>query len=68
MNNFLVEEIDRIIKATPNNAATIELSSVIFCLGRDAENEEEYDDAFAKRLQAGATPRSTTPLAIPSDL
>ena len=51
MNNFLVEEIERIIKATPNNEATIELSSVIFCLGRDAENEEEYDYAFSKLLE-----------------
>ena len=51
MNSFLVEEIERIIKATPNNEATIELSSVIFCLGRDAENEEEYDYAFSKLLE-----------------
>ena len=50
MNNFLVEDIERIIKAVPDNETTIELSSIIFCLGRDAENEEEYDYAFSKLI------------------
>lgn len=51
MNNFLVEDIERILKAVRDNETTIELSSVIFCLGRDVENEEEYDYAFSKLLE-----------------
>ena len=43
MNNFLVEEIEQVIKSVSNKEVSPELSSVIFCLGRDAENEEEYD-------------------------
>ena len=51
MNNFLVEEIERVIKSVSNKEVSPELSSVIFCLGRDAENEEEYDYAFSKLLE-----------------
>ena len=51
MNNFLVEDIERVITTVPDNETSIELSSVIFCLGRDAENEEEYDYAFSKLLE-----------------
>ena len=50
VNNFLVEDIERVITTVPDNETSIELSSVIFCLGRDAENEEEYDYAFSKGL------------------
>ena len=51
MNNFLVEEIEQVIKSVSNKEISPELSSVIFCLGRDAENEEEYDYAFSKLLE-----------------
>lgn len=51
MNNFLTEEIEGIIESVPDTETTIELSSVIFCLGRDAENEEEYDYAFSKLIE-----------------
>ena len=51
MNNFRVEEIDQVITSVPDDAITPNLSSVIFCLGRDAENEEEYDYAFSKLLE-----------------
>ena len=51
MNNFSVEEIEQVITAVPNEEITPELSSVIYCLGRDAENEEEYDYAFSKLLE-----------------
>ena len=51
VNNFLVEDIERVITTVPDNETSIELSSVIFCLGRDAENEEEYDYAFSKLLE-----------------
>jgi hypothetical protein len=51
MNDFLVEDIERVITTVPDNETSIELSSVIFCLGRDAENEEEYDYAFSKLLE-----------------
>ena len=51
MNNFRVEEIDQVITSVTDDAITPELISVIFCLGRDAENEEEYDYAFSKLLE-----------------
>ena len=51
MNNFRVEEIDQVITSVPDEEITSELISVIFCLGRDAENEEEYDYAFSKLLE-----------------
>ncbi len=51
MNNFLVEEIEQVINSVPNNEVSPELCSVIYCLGRDAENEEEYDYAFSKLLE-----------------
>ena len=51
MNNFLVEEIEQVIKSVSSKEVSPELSSVIFCLGRDAENEEEYDYAFSKLLE-----------------
>ena len=51
VNNFLVEDIERVMTTVPDNETSIELSSVIFCLGRDAENEEEYDYAFSKLLE-----------------
>ena len=51
MNNFLVEEIEQVIDSVPNREVTPELCSVIFCLGRDAENEEEYDYALSKLLE-----------------
>lgn len=47
MNNFKLNEIESVIKSTPDDAFTKELSSVIFSLGRDAENEEEYDYALS---------------------
>lgn len=51
MNNFLAEDIEQVMTTVPDNETSIELSSVIFCLGRDAENEEEYDYAFSKLLE-----------------
>ena len=51
MKGFLSEEIERIIKSVPNKEISPELSSIIYCLGRDAENEEEYDYAFSKLLE-----------------
>ena len=48
MNNFHVEEIEHIISSTTDTEFSPELASVIFSLGRDAENEEEYDYAFEK--------------------
>ena len=51
MNSFLVKEIEQVITAVPNEEITPELSSVIYCLGRDAENEEEYDYAFSKLIE-----------------
>ena len=51
MNSFLVKEIEQVITAVPNEEITPELSSVIYCLGRDAENEEEYNYAFSKLLE-----------------
>ena len=51
MNNFRVEEIEQVITSVPDEEITSELISVIFCLGRDAENEEEYDYAFSKLLE-----------------
>ena len=47
MNNFKLNEIESVIKSTPDDALTKELSSVIFSLGRDAENEEELDYALS---------------------
>ena len=41
MNNFRVEEIEQVITSVPDEEITSELISVIFCLGRDAENEEK---------------------------
>ena len=51
MNNFFAEDIERVMTTVPDNETSIELSSVILCLGRDAENEEEYDYAFSKLLE-----------------
>ena len=47
MNGFLKEKIENIINST-DTELTPELAGVIFSLGRDAENEEEYDYAFEK--------------------
>ena len=47
MKNFKLNEIESVIKSTPDDAFTKELSSVKFSLGRDAENEEEYDYALS---------------------
>ena len=47
MNGFLIEKIENIINST-DTELTPELAGVIFSLGRDAENEEEYDYAFEK--------------------
>lgn len=43
MNNFCINEINSIINSTMDKGLQPELASVIFSLGRDAENEEEYD-------------------------
>ncbi len=50
MNSFHVEEIERIIKAVreDEDGDCDGLYSVIYSLGRDAENKEEYDFAFSK--------------------
>lgn len=48
MNGFLREKIEHIINSTSDTELTPELAGVIFSLGRDAENEEEYDYAFEK--------------------
>ncbi len=50
MNNFKLDEIEYIINNVPNNKYTQELSSVIFSLGRDIENAEEYDYALSKLI------------------
>lgn len=51
MNHFFEKEIDRIIESVPDKEITPELSSVIYCLGRDVDNEEEYDYAFCKLVK-----------------
>ena len=47
MNGFLIEKIENIINST-DAELTPELAGAIFSLGRDVENEEEYDYAFEK--------------------
>ena len=47
MNGFLIEKIENIINSA-DAKLTPELAGAIFSLGRDAENEEEYDYAFEK--------------------
>ena len=51
MNNFHTEEIERVISSTTDKGIAPELASVIFSLGRDAENEEEYDFALSKLME-----------------
>ena len=51
MNNFLVSEIEQIVKSAADKESNPALFSVIYCLGRDAETEEEYDYAFSKLLK-----------------
>lgn len=51
MNNFETDTIEKII-AEYNDSKNIEkLCGVIFSLGRDAENDEEYDYALKKLVQ-----------------
>ena len=51
LNGFHVEEIERIISGATEGELSHELSSVVYSLGRDVENEEEYDYAFSKLLE-----------------
>ena len=51
MNNFLVSEIEQIVKSAADKEPNPALFSVIYCLGRDVETEEEYDYAFSKLLE-----------------
>lgn len=51
MNNFSVAEIEQIIQSVSDKETNPEIFSIIYCLGRDAENEEEYDYAFSKLLE-----------------
>ena len=49
MNNFNVSEIEKLLNASDyedSSKINPELYSVIYSLGRDAENEEEYQYAF----------------------
>jgi hypothetical protein len=51
MNDFCINEINSIINSTMDKGLQPELASVIFSLGRDAENEEEYDFAISKLME-----------------
>jgi hypothetical protein len=51
MNDFCINEINNIINSTMDKGLQPELASVIFSLGRDAENEEEYDFALSKLME-----------------
>jgi hypothetical protein len=51
MNDFCINEINSIINSTMDKGLQPELASVIFSLGRDAENEEEYDFALSKLME-----------------
>ena len=51
MNNFCINEINSIMNSTTDKELTSEIASVIFSLGRDAENEEEYDFALSKLME-----------------
>ena len=51
MNDFCINEINSIINSTMDKGLQPELATVIFSLGRDAENEEEYDFAISKLME-----------------
>lgn len=46
MNRFHTQEIERVVSEAQNGPIPEELSGIIYSLGRDAENDEEYDYAF----------------------
>lgn len=46
MNMFHTQEIERIISTASGEEMSPHLSGVIYSLGRDAENDEEYEYAF----------------------
>lgn len=51
MNNFFINEINRVMASTIDKGLTPELASVIFSLGRDSECDEEYDFALSKLME-----------------
>ena len=46
MIHFFTDEIEQVINSVPDTEITPELSAVIYSLGRDAENKEDYEYAF----------------------
>ena len=46
MIHFFTDEIEQVINSVPDTDITPELSAVIYSLGRDAENKEDYEYAF----------------------
>lgn len=46
MIHFFTDEIEQVINSVPDTEITPELSAVIYGLGRDAENKEDYEYAF----------------------
>ncbi len=46
MNNFKTEEINAVIQRGKDESVNPEIMGVIYSLGRDAENDEEYSYSF----------------------
>ncbi len=55
-NGFCVEEINKIINREYNVGLTNELEGVIYSLGRDTGNSEEYEFAFSCLLFLSKSP------------
>ncbi len=55
-NGFCVEEINKIINRDCNVGLTSELEGVIYSLGRDVGNNEEYEYAFSCLLFLSKSP------------
>ena len=51
MIHFFTDEIEQVINSVPDTEITPELSAVIYSLGRDAENKEDFEYAFGKLLE-----------------
>lgn len=51
MNNFKVKEIEAILNAGKDEKINPDILGTVYSLGRDAENDEEYDYAFNMLLE-----------------
>lgn len=46
INRFNTDEIDRVVSSASSESISPDLPGIIYSLGRDAENEEEFEYAF----------------------